>query len=68
MHHELQELEEAKRQFDSLIHKLEETVTSLESKPDPTRYKSQITLAKRRIAAMKLANELIENEGKMYEH
>lgn len=55
-----QELVEAKRQIDSLLHKLEETVKSLELKENPQRYKSQITLAKRRIEAFKIANDLID--------
>ena len=33
-----------------------------ESKNEPARYKSQITLAKRRIQAFTIANELIEQE------
>lgn len=31
-------------------------------KEDPTRYKSQLTLAKRRIEAFTIANELIQRE------
>ena len=53
---------EAKRQIDSTLHKLCETVKTLEAKETPSRYKSQITLAKRRIAAFELANHLIEKE------
>lgn len=53
---------EAKRQIDSTLHKLRETVVTLEAKEPPTRYKSQITLAKRRIAAFELENHLIEKE------
>lgn len=53
---------EAKRQIDSTLHKLHETVKTLEAKETPSRYKSQITLAKRRIAAFELANHLIEKE------
>jgi len=53
---------EAKRQIDSTLHKLHETVKTLEAKKTPSRYKSQITLAKRRIAAFELANHLIEKE------
>ena len=45
---------EAKRQIDSTLHKLRETVKTLEAKETPSRYKSQITLAKRRIAAFEL--------------
>ena len=53
---------EAKRQIDSILHKLRATVQTLEAKDDPIRYKSQITLATRRIAALELANALIEQE------
>ncbi len=57
-----EDLTEAKRQIDSALHKLRETVRTLESKADPERYKSQITLAKRRIQAFGIANRLIENQ------
>ena len=53
---------EAKRQIDSILHKLRETIKTLESKENPARYKSQITLAKRRVSAFELANTLIEKE------
>ena len=43
-----EELQEAKRQIDSTLHKLRETVRTLEGKENPSRYKSQITLANRR--------------------
>lgn len=56
------ELTEAKRQIDSTLHKLRETVKTLEAKENPARYKSQITLAKRRIQAFTLATRLIEKE------
>lgn len=56
------ELLEAKRQIDSTLHKLRETVRTLESKEDPGRYKSQITLAKRRIEAFTIAVGLVEKE------
>ncbi len=56
------DLLEAKRQIDSTIHKLKETLKTLESKDRPERYKSQITLAERRIQAFSLANQLIEKE------
>ena len=39
------ELLEAKRQIDSTLHKLRETVKTLEAKEQPQRYKSQLTLA-----------------------
>lgn len=56
------ELREAKRQIDSTLHKLQETVKTFEAKENPQRYKSQITLAKRRIDAFEIANALIEKE------
>lgn len=57
-----EELAEAKRQIDSTLHKLRQTVKTLEEKENPARYKSQLTLAKRRIEAFTLANELIHRE------
>ena len=57
-----EELLEAKRQIDSTLHKLRETVKTLEGKENPSRYKSQITLAKRRIQAFTFAVSLIERE------
>lgn len=57
-----EDLLEAKRQIDSTVHKLKEVVKTLEAKEDPERYKSQITLARRRVAAFTLASELIEKE------
>lgn len=57
-----EEVVEAKRQIDSLLYKLKETVKTLEGKENPSRYKSQITLAKRRVEALMIANELIEKE------
>ena len=58
------ELVEAKRQIDSTLHKLRETVKTLEGKEDPARLKSQITLARRRIQAFTIAVALIEKELK----
>lgn len=55
-------LTEAKRQIDSTLHKLRETVKTLEGKENPSRYKSQITLARRRIEAFGIAVDLIERE------
>lgn len=55
-----EELCEATRQIDSTLHKLRETVQTLRGKENPARYKSQITLAERRIRAFSIANELIE--------
>lgn len=57
-----EELLEAKRQIDSTLHKLRETVKTLEGKENPARYRSQITLAKRRIQAFTLAVTLIQGE------
>ena len=56
------ELAEAKRQIDSTLHKLRETVKTLSEKENPARYKSQITLAQRRIQAFELAVSLIEEK------
>lgn len=64
MEYAMDELSEAKRQIDSTLRKLKETITTLESKETPGRYKSQLTLAKRRVAAFELANSLIEREIK----
>ena len=55
MDYKREDLTEAKRQIDSTLHKLRETVKTLEAKEKPDRYKSQITLAKRRIAAFEIA-------------
>lgn len=67
MEYTLEELVEAKRQIDSTLHKLEETLKTLESKENPSRCKSQITLAKRRIKAFGIANYFIEQEIKNME-
>lgn len=57
-----EELLEAKRRIDSTLHKLRETIKTLESKENPQRYKSQITLAKRRVKAFEIAVSLLEKE------
>lgn len=57
-----EDLMEANRQIDSLLHKLKETIKTLEAKENPQRYKSQITLANRRVNAFEIANCLIEKE------
>ena len=62
MEYTKEELLEAKRQIDSTLHKLRETVITLEGKENPQRYMSQITLAKRRIQAFTIASSLIEKE------
>lgn len=56
------QLTEAKRQIDSTLHKPRETLKTLEGKENPSRYKSQITLARRRIEAFGIAVDLIEKE------
>ena len=50
-----EDLAEAKRQIDSTLHKLRETIKTFESKENAERYKSQITLAKRRVRAFEIA-------------
>lgn len=62
MDHSREELLEAKRQIDSTLHKLRETIQSLQEKEHPARYKSQITLAERRVKAFEIAVGLIEKE------
>ena len=62
MKYSKEELTEAKRQIDSTLHKLGETIKTFENKENPQRYKSQITLAKRRVTAFEIANDLIETE------
>ncbi len=57
-----EDLTEAKRQIDSTLHKLRETIKTFEAKENAERYKSQITLAKRRVRAFEIANWFIENE------
>lgn len=57
-----EDLLEAKRQIDSTLQKLRETIKTLEGKENPQRYKSQITLAKRRVNAFEIASSLIERE------
>lgn len=56
------DLVEAKRQIDSTLHKLGEAIKTFESKENAERYKSQVTLAKRRVKAFEIANWFIENE------
>lgn len=57
-----EELFESQRQIDSIIHKLRETIKTLEQKQQPDRYKSQLTLANRRIQALEIALHLIQQE------
>ena len=58
------ELTEALRQIDSTLHTLREVVKTLEAKDNPARYKSQLTLARRRIEAFTIAKDLVERELK----
>ncbi|MDN3363782.1 hypothetical protein QU577_18610 [Priestia megaterium] len=62
MKFDVSELVEAKRQIDSTLHKLRQTVKTFEAKENADRYKSQITLANRRIQAFELSVALIERE------
>ena len=62
MEYSRDDLIEARRQIDSTLHKLWETVRTLRSKDNPARFKSQITLAERRIKAFEIADFLIERE------
>ena len=62
MEYSKDDLMEAKRQIDPTLHKLRETVKTLSAKENPDRYKSQLTLAQRRIKAFEIANCLIERE------
>ena len=59
MAYSAEELAEARRQIGSTLHKLEEVVKTLEHKDDPARYRSQLTLTKRRIRAFTIADYLI---------
>ena len=56
------ELAEAKRQIDSILHKLRATVRTLQAKEHPECRKSQITLAERRIHALEIASDLIDQK------
>ena len=66
MEYSKEDLVEAKRQIDSTLHKLRVAIKTLESKENPARYKSQITLANRRVTAFEIANTLIEKEIGQY--
>ena len=57
-----EDLTEAKRQIDSTLHKLRETVKTLRAKEEPARYRSQITLAENRIKAFEIAACLLEEK------
>lgn len=56
------DLIEAQRQIDSILHKLTEAEKTLSAKPNADALKSQITLARRRIKALGIARELIARE------
>ena len=56
------DLLEAERQINSILHKLQETIKTLEAKENKERYKSQVTLAEKRIKAFELTNYLIKKE------
>ena len=62
MEYTKEELLEAKRQIDSTLHKLRSTIVTLQSKENPARYKSQVTLAQRRVKAFEIAVALIKKE------
>ena len=62
MEYTKEELLEAKRQIDSTLHKLRETILTLQGKENPARYKSQITLAHSRVTAFEIAVALLEKE------
>ena len=62
MNYSKDELAEAGRQIDSVLHKLSAVLQSLEGKAGPSRYKSQITLTRRRIRAFEIALSLIGRE------
>ena len=57
-----EELTQARRQLSSVLHKTREVVSTLQAKEDPGRYKSQITLARRRAEAFALAIDLIDEK------
>ncbi|MCI9331571.1 MAG: hypothetical protein HFG05_05280 [Oscillibacter sp.] len=59
-----QDLIEALGQINSTLHKLRETVKTLRGKEHPERYKSQVTLAERRIRAFEISAYLVEREWK----
>ena len=56
------ELAEAQRQINSTPRKLRKAKKALEAKDHPERYRSQITLAVRRIRALEIASALIAAE------
>ncbi len=57
-----EDLKEAQRQISSTLQKLRRAAETLETKENPDRYKSQITLAKRRIRAFEISLDLLQRE------
>lgn len=57
-----EELPQARRQLSSVLHKTREVVSTLQAKEDPGRYKSQITLARRRVEAFEISIALIDEK------
>lgn len=62
MDYSMDELIEAKQQIDFTLYKLREIIKTLQAKENAFRYKSQITLAKRRVQTFEIANHFIEAE------
>lgn len=62
MQHMEEELREARKQIESTLRKLRETLATLQAKPSADRLKPQITLAKRRIEAFGIAVDLIDEK------
>ena len=62
MEYSKDDLIEARRQIGSTLHKLRETIRTLEAKENPGRYKSQLTLARRRVEAFTIACALVDRE------
>ncbi|MGI6215738.1 MAG: hypothetical protein ACOYIT_07700 [Christensenellales bacterium] len=61
MKYNKQDLLEAKRQINSIVHKLNSALETMQGKENPERLKPQITLAKRRIKALNIAEQLIDD-------
>lgn len=57
-----EDLKEAQRQISSTLQKLRRAAETLETKENPDLYKSQITLAKRRIRAFEISLDLLQRE------
>ena len=63
MYYTKEELADPKRQIDSTIHKLQQTLKTLQSKEKAEKCQSQITLARRRGKAFTIASDLIAKEA-----